>query len=232
MTEGVGTGERRLNQWLSKEEINRDRKAFIRDNCGQFLTFIQDDEHFSDLSPELKNMGADLITRFFFGVHMVYRRLGNKYPVYNLTYDIGERDEYDGIAFHDDTNKYVVKVSFLKKVLEIVKEKGRCDISGMGIKEMIPAVDFFEIAGVEEAAHLLFFNEKRHLGKGPVSSAKEEDRYYTSDMESRALIWKLAYVKRYMPQYQHSLRETAERVTKIRLESRADKAEFAHQADD
>ncbi|MFC1790496.1 hypothetical protein ACFLZP_03370 [Patescibacteria group bacterium] len=219
MAEEVGVDEHRLYEWLPKEELDREREIFIEKNKGQFSNFFQTNEHFADLNPELKDTGAELVTRFFFGVHMAYRRFGFKHPIYKITYDTGERSDYDGIAFHDESNEYVAKVKFLKRVLEITKEKGQCLIEGAGIKEMIPAGDFFEIGGIEEAAHLMFYNEKGHLGEKPVAEADEEYKYYTSEMESRALKWKLAYVRRYMPQYYDSLKQTSEKVREIRLGS-------------
>lgn len=223
MLEEAGTGEHKLYEWLPKEELDKERESFIEINKGQFLDFFQTNEHFAGLSPELKNTGAELVTRFFFGVHMAYRRFGFKHPIYKITYDTGGRTDYDGIAFHDESNKYIVKVKFLERVLEITKEKGQCLIGGGGITEMIPAGDFFEIIGVEEAAHLMFYNEKGHLGEEAVAEAEEEYKYYTSEMESRALKWKLAYVKRYMPQYYDSLSQTADKVREIRLGSIRDR---------
>lgn len=222
MTE-AGTDERRFYEWLPKEKLDKVRETFIENNKDQFLTSFQTSEHFSDFSSELKDVGAELITRFFFGVQMAYGRFGFKYPIYKITYDLGERSDYDGIGFNDESNGYVAKVKFLRRVLEITKEKGQCLIEGVGIKEMISAEDFFEIAGVEEGAHLMFYNEKGHLGKRELPEAEEEYGHYTSEMESRALKWKLAYVKRYLPQYYDSLKQTEKKVREIRLGSRRDR---------
>jgi len=219
MGEGMEVGERIIYDWLPKEDFDRQRESFIEKNKGQFLDFFQSEEQFANLTPELQEAGAELITRFFFGVHMAYRRFGFKYPIYGITYDVSDRNDYDGIGFHHERNEYIVKVKLLRQLLENTEEDGRCFIQGGGIERMIPAGDFFEITGVEEAAHLMFFNEKGHSGKGPISGVEEEYKYYTSDMESRALKWKLAYVKRYFPQYQDSLVKTSEKVKEIRLSS-------------
>ena len=42
---------------------------------------------------------------------------------------------------------------------------------------------------------------------------------FTSDLENRAMIWKLTYTKRYFPQYYDSLKETADKATEARLAS-------------
>jgi len=80
MTEEAGIGERKVYEWLPKEELDKEREVFIEKNKGQFLDFFQTNEQFSDLSPELQDVGAELVTRFFFGAHMAYRRFGFKIP--------------------------------------------------------------------------------------------------------------------------------------------------------
>lgn len=151
---------------------------------------------------------------------MAYRRFGFKYPIYELNFDTGDGDNYGGIAFDSDNNEYVINIKFLKKVLKIIDNKGQYSIRDPEMEEiMIPVADFFEIAGIEEAAHLMFVNEKRHLGTEQVVEAEEKYKYLTSEVESRALTWKLAYVKRYMPQYYDALKKTTEKVRKIRFDS-------------
>lgn len=80
---------------------------------------------------------------------------------------------------------------------------------------MIPVEDFFEIDGVEEAAHLMFCNEKGHLGKKLLENFVPEIQYFRNEMERRALTWKIAYAKRYFPQYTDYLRETVKKINEI-----------------
>lgn len=223
-TEEIGTSERILGEWPTKIWVDATRKVFIRIQKKSYLTFFQENEHFSDLPSEQKDLGAELLARFFFGVDMDYKRFGSKYPIYDIGLDAGEEADYEGIAFWEDENKYLVRISWLKKVLEHNESEGKYFFNkgGGGIKQKVPAGDMFEIAGVEEAAHLMLFNEKGDMGKKELDEAGEKFWYQTSDAESRALKWKLAYVKRYMPQYYDSLRQTAEKVEEIRLDSAKD----------
>mgnify|MGYP001791558480 CR=1 FL=1 len=214
---GKGTNiECSWNSWLSKEEYGRQKVGFIAKNKGQFVDFFSGSEHFSNLTPDLREKGAELISRFFFGVWMAYRRIGFKYSSYNLTYDTGEINDYSGIGYNDESNSFAIKVDFMQEVLGKIKEKGNASISGMGIEEMVPTDDFFELAGVEEAAHLMFFNEYGHLGKAALVTNDSDISYHTSEIESRALIWKVGYVKRYMPQYYGSLKRTQDGVRKAK----------------
>lgn len=147
---------------------------------------------------------------------MAYSRLKFKHQYYKIKYDPSDNKNYDAIAYDHNGNWFGIKISYLKKILDILEKKGSCTIIGGGIEEKVPVEEFFEIAGVEEAAHLMFFQEKGCLGDGIIASAPEDLDYYTSDMEWRALIWKLWYVKKYFPQYYNSLRETYKNVSKIR----------------
>lgn len=195
------------------------RSAYLDGYKGHYLTYFQGYKPFSDfsLSPKLQNDGAELFTRFFFGVHMAYRRFGFKYPIYNIIIDTQEEAEYGAIGVNHTDNTYTVRASWLRRVLETIQEKGQCSLKGGGFKEWIPAGDFLEIMGVEEAAHLMLYKEKKgNLGKSAVEEAEAEYKYHTSDRESRALNWKLAYVRRYFPRYYNTLKQTTEKVREIR----------------
>lgn len=66
MAEEAGIGERKLYEWLPKEELDREREVFIEKNKGQFLDFFQTNEHFTDLSPELKKHWGGASYSFLF----------------------------------------------------------------------------------------------------------------------------------------------------------------------
>lgn len=223
MAENSDLEDIHINPWLSFEEHESEREKFIQNNSQQFQDALNSNKQiFGEYSDETYTKASELISKFFFGVKQVYRRFGNKYPIYEITYDLSNRDDYDGIAFNDEENGFVFKVNYLREMLEkIEKDEPVYSFGGAGIGGMvIPSEDFFEIAGVEEAAHLMFFNEKGHLGKGKIQGDNITDDvlYHSSDMESRALLWKSAYIKRYFPQYSDSIRETLQEVTKLRLE--------------
>lgn len=204
--------------WLSKEDQDQAREEFIANNKEQFVAFLP--RVLPDFSDDVIDQLGEYMARFFFGVRSVYRRYGFKYSEYNLTYDEGNRNDYDGIAFYDLGNQYIIKVSFFEKVAQILKDCGSVTISGAGIQEMIPFEDMMEIAGVEEAAHYLYFNEKGDHGAESLPDASDKIEYFTSDEESRALIWKLAYARRYFPQYYDDLRDTWLKVREERKKAR------------
>ena len=178
----VGASE--LNPWATFDEIFWKRNNFIIAYKDDILAPIRNFETFSDLTPSQQDNVAELVSRFYFGVHMAYHRLGGKYDNYILAYDINSKNEYSSFGFAHEKNKYTVKVDFLK-----------------------------------EAAHLMFFNERGHMGVAEIVNANEKIRGYTSERENRAMKWKLAYTRRYFPQYYDSLKETADKATEARLAS-------------
>ncbi|MFO7881106.1 MAG: hypothetical protein R6U52_01045 [Kosmotogaceae bacterium] len=206
------------SDWLSKKDQDQAREEFIKNNKEQFVDFLP--QVLPDFSDNVIDQVGEYMARFFFGIRSVYRRYGFKYSEYELTYDTSDRNDYDGIAFHDLGNQYIIKISFFEKVAQILKDCGSVTISAAGIQEMIPFEDMMEITGVEEAAHYLYFNEKGDHGAGPLSDASDKLRYFTSDEESRALIWKLAYVRKYFPQYYDDLKDTWLKVREERKKAR------------
>jgi len=84
-----------------------------------------------------------------------------------------------------------------------------------GISQRVPYDDCFEIAGMEEAAHFMFHQEKSGFGKEGIVTNIPHMTEFTREMERRAMWWKLAYVKRYMPRYYSSLKKTHNSVSML-----------------
>lgn len=118
MTEMSPPETRRLNEWYTKRECDRERECFIEKHRGQFLEFFNASEHFTDLSLEARSIGANLMSRFLFGVGMANRRFGFKYSNCRISYDAVGRDDVAGFAFLEDTNQYTINLNFLKKSIK------------------------------------------------------------------------------------------------------------------
>ena len=192
--------------------------------ANQDETFANLNKHpqLDDLSEDEKRLGAKIMTQFLFGVNMAYKRMGMKYENYKITLDAGEEAEYDAIAYWNDENKFMIRLSWLKgEIKEISNGKDSFE-DAMGIEGKIAVDDFFELAGVEEAAHLMFYNEKDNDTKVQLNTGDDNLDYFTKESEERALIWKKAYAKHYMPQYYDSLSKTANRVLFARKFDEAD----------
>src|SRR5205814_1553019 len=136
--------------------------------------------------------GAELFSRYFFGVMNVYNRYGNKYTNYNLSIDPFDPEKM--IGFNTEVNKHVMTLTLLNHFFTLYAQNGTATVKAAGgIEQEMPAEDFFEIAGVEEAAHSLFVSEK---GTSRMPTPPNENPppelvldYLSNDMEKSGLVW-------------------------------------------
>ena len=217
----VRTNEHQLGQWLPKEEFDQLRLAFIKDNKKKFVDFFERNGEFNDLSSQEREAGAYLMVRFFFGVDAVCKRFGNQDSEYRLLYDAGKKDEDHPFAYDQQEDRFLLNVGFLKKAIkkQIKQDPFLFAAAGLGSGGLISAGDLFELIGVEEGAHYLFYQEKDRPGQGALADAPDIYRYKTSEVESRALKWKTAYAGRYFPDYYEDFRRTSRTVRKLRSDS-------------
>lgn len=211
--------ERKTNNWLPKEMVDRGRVYFCEKQRKHFVELFNQNQLLSDCSTEEIELISELLSRFLFGVQMAYFRFGFKFPNLNFAFVTNEDTDYHGIAFNPEFNGFYIKVNFLKDIIQSFRSGGGCFIQGAGMSEKITVEDFLEIVGVEEASHLMFYNEKRYMGKEEIPQEDKILQYFSSEMEFKALVWKLAYVKRYFPQYYGLLKPTYEATRKIVYEA-------------
>lgn len=202
--------------WPSLEEYQSLKDEVIAEEKDTFRKFYEDSDHFSDMNGVQKAIAADLMAHFAFGVNMAYQRFGGKYRSCNIVYGYPDKGQ-PTIAFDYGENVYVLNTAKFKKIVGLISNKELGKIEAAGIKKTpVSPRDFFELAGVEEAAHFMFFNEKGHPGKEGFATDDPEVDYYTDDMERSALTWKVAYTQRYMPQYYDELRDLLNRTIEAR----------------
>jgi hypothetical protein len=101
----TNTEPRHFENWMPTNEYQNYKQQFMETNQGNILRGLNRLEEFNDLTLEEKNLGANLVTRFLFGVKMAYKRMGMKYENYDVTYDNGEGAESDCISYCHDENK-------------------------------------------------------------------------------------------------------------------------------
>ena len=208
--------ERRPASWLTQQEYLETRKTVVNKQRAVISSFLEErSDLFGDLTEEQRSLGAELVAIFIFGLYATYKRFGFKYENYKITFDTGNEVEYDLLAYWLNGDSFGIKIDKFKDLLHGMTDPNLINVSmsGGGLRENIPVRDYWEIAGVEEAAHLIFFKEKSR-GRKALETGSELD-YYTSEPERRALVWKLAYTKRYFPQYADQLRKTLQEVNEL-----------------
>jgi len=175
--------------------------------------YLSEHSEFNSLTEDQKQLGANLLSHFFVGVNVAYFRYGNKYADEDLLFATNAGDTT--IAYAVDMKTFAVNLSWF---LRVVKDPDRyigTETSVGGIENIQSLEDFFEIAGVEEAAHRIYFKEEKKRSIPLTRIGKKYD-YYLDDPENRALLWKAGFIKRYFPQYYPSIRKTIDGARELR----------------
>jgi len=213
MTEKGDSQYIKSTEWMEKSVVDVQREKFVNQYSQQLFSFYNKYNIFSDLNTDEKQICSVLESRFFFGIKMAYRRTNEKYPIYDIKFETNRNCSL--VYFDYETNSYGANIDTFKRSSKRIAEGKEVFINGLGSK--IPIKETLEIAGVEEAVHLMFFNEKGNMGDFIFpENSKNRYIYHISDIESMALYWKLAYIKRYFPEYYQPLKKFNEGVTKIR----------------
>jgi hypothetical protein len=161
---------------------------------------------------------SHLLSLFTVGTSMVYNRVGMR-PENSIIqfYDAQFPWEVQ-IGYAPDRDVYVIDNSWFRQMVETAQQKDArfTPPSMYAIPVPIRVTDFFELAGVEEAAHRVFFRLKGDFGGRGIPHTDDFIRYNSFEIERRANVWKLAYVSRYMPEYETALRTTMDNVLAAR----------------
>lgn len=193
-------------QWPSPEQYGEITKLVFSTNVPDFLSFYNGNEVFAGLTHEQKEYTARLIGHFFIGIKTAYERFGNKYNDAQLSYTT-QNDNFELFAYFPEHDRYAANLNTIMRIAKDPERFLRTHESVGGIASFESLEDMFELAGVEEAAHRIFYKEKKIEPNKQVKIGKKYD-YYVVDEEYRALYWKAGYIKHYKPQYLSSINET------------------------
>lgn len=211
----------KLKEWPSLFEYHRLRQESILEHKPILKNLVKKSPIFAGLGEEKQDDVADLLSRFVFGVEMVYRRAGLSNQDMPIKFEISDAEAPFGVEsdllFKE--YKYIFRPRPIKSLLfEYGKNTKMKNRTVGGVKQ--PTLEnIFEIGAVEEAAHVLFLKTKKKLDNSYIWNVQADvvTQYHAPDVERRALIWKIQYAERYMPQYVNALKELQGKVTKIRL---------------
>ncbi len=194
-----------FSSWPSNEEYKNFKDKVVDKNKPIFKNLIKNNtELFVGLDDQQIDNLAEGLAVFAFGVRMVYRRFGQKYDEVPI---LISNDGLKGGATIGVLVEEGVYAMDPVKLTKLAKENKKSEyVSGEhgGIDSPL-FLDLFEMVGVEEGAHYLFIKEKGHDGKPGVQDNGLGYEYHTSDIEHRALLWKLSYARRYKPAYEDDL---------------------------
>ena len=230
-----------LHAWPSLQEYEFFKKDFIRKNIPILNEDWKQQRLFANIPQETRQEALSIVAHFFFGAVVAYGRVGFPFALPVALYAQRDRPFY---CFHPIPHTFSISSIRLLQCAtitpEMKREQQEFALNGGGFFTPIPIKPFSEIAGVEEAAHSLLFVEKYrthvHVGKPieslvlslymilwsikhntTIPSANSTVTYHTSDIERRGTEWKVAYTKRYYPQYYPYIRATKSAVETLRL---------------
>lgn len=197
--------------WIPEVQYPTEKRSFIDVNSGDYGQFFKNNIHFPNWTDKEIRLAGRFVASFIFGALMANRKFGFKYPLPKLIYDLGERDDYHTIAYHGEEDAFIFRLREFKKIVE---EKPK-NLRGGGVRRAMSREKWFELAGVEETAHSFLYKEKGDWGRSATPTGSEYD-YFTSEAEERALLWKIAYTRRYMPGFKPSLSRALREARKLR----------------
>ncbi|HKC04529.1 MAG TPA: hypothetical protein VKC54_01535 [Patescibacteria group bacterium] len=217
---GIGADpEKTKTEWLSVEEYKRTKDAVIKKNAPVFENLIRNNpSKFSGFSDSQIKETSELMSLFVHGVTMVYKKFGEKYK--NIDIELSdETGSLFTVRWEPGPNPdptYLINPKAISYWKDLKKDNVVWGIDSGGVRSP-KFKDIFELGGVEEAAHALFANEKKKLGKPAILSELPIMEYIlSSDAEYRALLWKLSYVRKYKQEYVSDLEKMVEKVQKVR----------------
>jgi hypothetical protein len=214
-----GLGQLLSSEWMSNTDYLFAKSEFAKTHAPLISKQLPSIYNPNELSPPEVTEGATLLSLFSFGVKMVYRRLDGKYSKYGFEFTVGLHPDDPVLGYRYGNDKFCVDSNWFKHILKMMAAgTSSIEIPTYAIHRPIAISDLFELAGVEEAAHRIFYLEKQYPGKPGIADGDPRISYNSSEFERRANLWKLAYTKRYMPDYYPALQQTTQQVNVIMRE--------------
>ena len=173
--------------WISKVEYDEKKAIYFSENEGAIKAYLQNNHFISRLTSEEIKIASGFLLNFTWGAALTGQLIhyNQKTPEFEIGiigsaigFDVEERKfKFDAIHLIQNA-KFVSKFDNFKRQ----KEEG------------------YEMTGVEEMAHCLFFEKTRSVGNYEQAfKGMDPVRYKSSDVEYDAEIWQTSYSKHYMP---------------------------------
>lgn len=210
-------------KWPDKETYLRLKTHAILEHKPIVKYMISHDHSFPHLNKKQLDTTSELLADFIFGAEMVFRRFGLVKQDLPLEFrqDGSLMEPYLSVTYDGTKPWYVFHAV---GIAQLVKKYGRgCYINHNAGGMQNPKVsDIFELGGVEETAHYIFRGKKGYAGSFGVDSQASDviTVFHTSDIERRALLWKLQYVEKYMPEYAGDFKNLESHVFELRASAR------------
>lgn len=208
--------------WPSVEAHNLDRQQFMQLCTPTVEEIVKSARLFRDLKVlNEREQAVFALSRFMFGTTVVdkptesspfvgLKKTDNEILCPYFGFDVG-----GNYVFNRTWLVSLIRKSHLASVAPMVRAQ---------LGASMELGDFAEISGVEEGAHRIFLYHKPgylefHTRK-PLDAFRSIVEYDAQDHETRALLWKLGYIKRYFPHYYAPFKAHYDEVVQFRREKK------------
>lgn len=225
---------RRKESFPSNEIFSEIREKYISYQKPIILTMLQQDTDFVafleythnktiDVLQDELHRFASILAEFQLGLALIHKRLGINLKQLDIIYSVERIDQFAGPFSYISKDSNISKKHRGKFLLHLKEAYGIFNNEAIFQKvkdhwqiSNITLDDLFFLAGVEEAAHRVYDQKMNKLEK--IANDKVVPSYHITDLEYRALSWKLKVIKKYFPQYIMHMRTFLEKQRKIRNE--------------
>ena len=199
------------------------REEFVTDRSVRYFQFLSTSNDFinfvewsasSSFSKEIESVErlSNYLAHFELGLTLVHKKMRTRFSNNNIFLSVqtiaADHDAFiyvpKGIKIKKECqDKYLIQ---LKKAFKLaVSTNSLARVKDHWCIPNLSIEDLFLLAGVEEAAHRHYDRKKNK--RTQISEAKFAGYYHTTDLEYRALFWKIYMARRYLPQYTDALRK-------------------------
>ena len=206
-------------KWLSKENYDHLKPDYVSRVKEKAFSYLDSNQYTKDFSRDKKEIAATLMSRFQWGAKVAAMVYGYENDFPEIDWRPEPQLNYVGIEWSSaDKTSFVFNSINLEKLLErLLDKKDKITFWEPPFIRGVKSEDNFELSGVEEMAHLFFHDAKKHFGGSKIlGSGHESLDYRSSDLESRAILWKTLYTKRYMPHYRRMFHRFYHKIRRYR----------------
>lgn len=172
--------------WISKDDYIAQKTEFFDKNKEIIEEYLQNNKYTKHLNPDEIKTASRFLLNFRWSATLICKlsNYGQDTPAVRI-----------GIAPDGSIGFDTEKGDFIFDVVDFIRD---VKFTTEHPNHRLNKEERYEIVGVEEMAHCLYFEKKREVGDYQLPTKDEPLNYLSSDVEYRAKIWQTQYAKHYM----------------------------------
>lgn len=213
-------------EWSPKEVFERDCDMAMPGLTNTYETFLKEHTELFEgrgitlpTEQESKELG-EYCSYIIIGAHMVFERLGVESSKRMVDVTFGPNNSVVAVTGEIGNLQYQIdpiKLLSIARLSRLGQSHYPTRFPVVHGKKEYTLKDLFLLAGVEEAAHYMFHTYKPNYDEDDQKELKEID-YNATDIESSAIVWQVAFIKKYLPHLYDDVIAYQNQVRSIRSE--------------